>query len=71
METIPELPRKGNICENHSGHVIQINRNTKDVETLYDLIEKIRNRLPVWATFAFMLLTLIIGWLISKVHWIG
>jgi p-aminobenzoyl-glutamate transporter AbgT len=52
-------------CENHSGHEARIEQNEKDIKNIYDLIEKVRNRLPHWATLVISILTLAIGWLLS------
>ena len=54
-------------CDDHTGCVNQINTNKENIAKIYDLIEKIRNRLPNWATVLISLLTLLIGWLVSKV----
>jgi hypothetical protein len=35
-------------------------------ERQWALLEKIQDRLPVWATFAFGVLTLLIGWLLNS-----
>ena len=53
-------------CDEHTGCVSDIKRNTADIQKIYELIEKIRNRLPNWATVLISVLTLIIGWLVSK-----
>jgi len=42
-----------------------IGRNTKDIGTIFGLIEKIRNRLPHWATLLLACLTMAIGWLLA------
>ena len=44
-----------------------VNRNTKDIGTIFELIEKIRNRLPHWATLLISFMTLAIGWLLAIV----
>ena len=54
-------------CDDHTGCVNKIERNTMDIQKIYELIEKIRNRLPNWATALISMLTLLIGWLLSKV----
>jgi hypothetical protein len=48
-------------------------RHSADISNLQDsdkrqwaLIERIQNRLPVWATFVFGILTLAIGWLLAS-----
>jgi len=45
----------------------RITRNEKDIESIYELIEKVRSRLPNWATFAFSAATLVIGYLIAYI----
>ena len=54
-------------CDEHTGCVKEIQRNATDIQKIYELVEKIRNRLPNWATALISILTLLIGWLISKV----
>jgi len=54
-------------CEEHTGCVNGIKRNTEDIQKIYELVEKIRNRLPNWATLLISVLALVIGWLIRKV----
>ena len=52
-------------CEQHTGCVTQIQNNKDNIETLFEIVDKIRNRLPNWATVLMMILTGIIGWLLS------
>ncbi len=40
-------------------------RLAKDLENLWEIIEKLRNRLPLWATFLISGLCAIIGWLLK------
>lgn len=51
-------------CNEHSGCVTQIETNKDNIEKIYELIDKIRNRLPVWVTFVFMLMAGVVGWLL-------
>lgn len=37
-----------------------------DQKTQWDVIDRIRNRLPIWAIFAFSGLTGIVGWLLRS-----
>jgi hypothetical protein len=53
-------------CPYHSGHEARIVQDEKDIKNLYELLEKVRNRLPVWATLIFSVLTLAIGWLLAS-----
>ena len=53
-------------CDEHTGCVKDINRNTEDIQKIYELVEKIRNRLPNWATAIISVLTLLIGLLVRK-----
>ena len=54
-------------CDEHTGCVSDIKRNSMDIQKIYELVEKIRNRLPNWATALISILTLIIGWLVSRI----
>jgi hypothetical protein len=49
----------------HQEH--RIGRNEKDIKSIFELIEKVRNRLPVWATFAFSAAAAAIGWLAAYI----
>ena len=40
-------------------------RNTEDITKIFDLCEKIRNRLPNWATLLISLMGASIGWLLA------
>lgn len=52
-------------CFYHTGHEARIKKTEDDIVNIYALIEKVRNRLPVWATVCFAILTGIIGWLLK------
>lgn len=54
-----------NECQRHSGVEARIEQAEKDIKTIYEILEKVRNRLPLWATFAFSIATLVIGWLLA------
>ena len=54
-------------CEDHREHCNRITRNETDIKTIFDLVEKIRNRLPNWATVLIGLLMGVIGWLLSRI----
>jgi len=54
-------------CKFHSGIEARTDKNEKDIVNIYELIEKIRQRPPVWATFTFSIMTFVIGWLISRI----
>jgi len=53
-------------CDCHSGHEARIIQDEKDIRNIYEILERVRNRLPVWATLVFSLLTLAIGWLLAS-----
>jgi hypothetical protein len=50
-------------CGRHSAEILSLKDSDK---RQWDLIERIQNRLPVWATFVFGILTLTIGWLLAS-----
>ncbi|MFA5382047.1 MAG: hypothetical protein WC356_02695 [Candidatus Micrarchaeia archaeon] len=50
-------------CGRHDSDITNLQESDK---RQWDLIQKIQNRLPVWATFVFGILTLIIGWLLAS-----
>lgn len=52
-------------CEEHSGCTTQISTNKGNIETLFESVEKIKNRPPVWMSLAFAVTVGIIGWLIK------
>jgi len=54
-----------NECNEHSGIVAKVNQNEKDIGTIYEILEKVRNRLPHWATILISASFLVIGWLIA------
>lgn len=54
-------------CEFHREIEARTLRNEEDIKTIFELVEKVRNRLPHWATATISLLTLIVGWLLSRV----
>lgn len=49
--------------EHECSKTSEIERNKEDIDKIFGLCEKIRTRLPNWATFTFSVLTLAIGWL--------
>jgi len=59
---------KGNnveFCKTHEAFESRIEKTEKDIQTLYGAVDKIRNRLPVWATFLIAALTAAVGWLVK------
>ena len=47
-------------------HVDSQQEQFKEVKnTLKELMDKVNNRLPIWVTVTFMLLTGVIGWLVK------
>ena len=54
-------------CEEHSGCVNQIATNTKNIEILFESVQKIQNRPPVWMSLAFAAALGVIGWLIKGI----
>lgn len=51
-------------CDEHSGCKTQIETNKDNIDKIYELIEKIQNRPPVYISFLFGLLMGAIGWLL-------
>ena len=49
------------ICNHHSGVVADINNLKESDKGQFVMIEKIKNRPPVWATAAISLLTFLLG----------
>ena len=54
-------------CKEHSGCVNQINTNKENIDSLFGLVDKIRNRPPVWMSLTFAGAVGVIGWLGSTV----
>lgn len=54
-------------CDAHSGIQNQVTTNKEDIQTLYNLVDKIRNRPPVWMSLAFAAALGVIGWLAKGV----
>ncbi len=52
-------------CNKHSGVETRIKQNEKDIGTIYEILEKVRNRLPNWMTVILSVMFLVIGWLIA------
>ena len=52
-------------CEEHSGLLNQLNTNTDNIKTLFESVDKIKNRPPVWMNLVFALAVGAIGWLIK------
>lgn len=52
-------------CELHSGLVTELENLKISDEKQWTAIEKLQNRLPVWATFTISLLTFLLGFTIS------
>ena len=53
-------------CSEHSGIEAKVGQNEKDIGTIYEILEKVRNRLPHWATILLSVTFLVIGWLIAS-----
>lgn len=51
-------------CDEHSGCMNQIETNKTNVEKLFEAVDKIKNRPPVWMSLAFAASVGAIGWLI-------
>jgi len=45
-----------------------IEQHEKRLDKLDVILDKVRNRLPVWATFAFAVLMGIVGWLLKTAN---
>lgn len=54
-----------NDCNEHSGIKAEVSQNKKDIGTIYEILEKVRNRLPHWATILLSASFLVIGWLVA------
>lgn len=52
-------------CSEHSGCLNQINTNKGNIEILFESVEKIKNRPPVWMTLAFSVAVGVVGWLLK------
>ena len=52
-------------CEEHSGCMNQLRVNEKNITILFESVEKIKNRPPVWMSLAFAAALGAIGWLIK------
>ena len=48
-----------------SGLNVMVKNNKERLDKLDVILDKVRNRPPVWMTFMFAGLTLVIGWLIK------
>ena len=44
----------------------KVKQNKSDIGTIYEILEKVRNRLPHWATILLSVTFLVIGWLIAS-----
>jgi len=53
-------------CNDHSGAAANIAQNKQDIGTIYEILDKVRNRLPNWATLILSIAFLVIGWLIRS-----
>ena len=52
-------------CEEHSGCMNQLRVNEKNITILFESVEKIKNRPPVWMSLAFAAALGVIGWLMK------
>ena len=52
-------------CKFHGAIESRVQRNENDINTMWELIDKIRNRPPVWMSLAFAAALGVIGWLIK------
>ena len=52
-------------CEEHSGCTTQIETNKTNIEKLFEAVDKIKNRPPVWMSLVFAAAVGAIGWLIK------
>ncbi len=52
-------------CDEHTGCVTQIKTNKENIDKIFEMLEKIRNRPPIYVSFLFAVLTGIIGWLLK------
>jgi hypothetical protein len=54
-------------CEYHGKIEEKVNQLETRVDKIDEMLEKVRQRPPVWATFAFSVLLGVIGWLAGKI----
>ena len=52
-------------CKEHSGCVTQIETNRTNIEKLFESVEKIKNRPPVWMSLIFAASLGVIGYLLK------
>lgn len=52
-------------CDAHSGCTTQIKTNKENNDKVFEILEKVRTRLPHWATVVMALLTGVMGWLLK------
>jgi len=52
-------------CDDHSGCINQIETNKMSIKTLFEAVEKIKNRPPVWMSLSFAAALGAIGWLLK------
>ncbi len=48
-------------CKEHSGFEARLEKVEDDTEKQWTVLDKLRNRLPVWATIVISLLTFFLG----------
>lgn len=54
-------------CEEHSGIINQLKTNTGNIKTLFESVDRIKNRPPVWMSLTFSLSIGVIGWLLKSI----
>ncbi len=52
-------------CDEHSGCINQIENNKTNIGKLFEAVDKIKNRPPVWMSLVFAVAIGVIGWLIK------
>lgn len=52
-------------CKWHQAVDVRTSANENNINKIFEILDKVRNRLPLWATFTISLLMAIVGWLLN------
>ena len=52
-------------CKWHQAIDVRTAANENNINKIFEVLDKVRNRLPLWATFTISLLMAIVGWLLN------
>jgi len=55
-------------CKWHQAVDVRTTANENNINKIFEILDKVRNRLPLWATFTISLLMAIVGWLLRHVN---